>query len=193
MRESGIRMVMGCLMATMLMGLLWSPLAVSSKDPVDQAPKIAGPEEALDLALQITGFGPRMPRVPSAEAAASVTETFSVDSDNTPFLADSVNGKKLVRVRLDSVDIRPAEAISKGYDQWERKNFEVEIDLVSGHVVRIRTVSRAPQVPPEASAESATAQLASNGERYWGFVDSLTSFGLLKALNAGWPTIYGGV
>lgn len=163
--------------------VLWVDLTLAAADSLIQSVKIEHPEQALDLALRVTGFAPRMKRVPPASTASSFVDAFHVEDDNTPFLSDSVNGKELWRVRLDSVDIRPAQTIEEGYDLWERKSFEIEIDKASGRVIRISTTSKENRVAPEPGATSATAELTVGREKYWGFLDSIPDVSLLEALN----------
>jgi len=145
---------------------------------------IMSPEEALERALQITGFGPRMEKVPSAAAASTITKMVRIEDDNTPYLADGLNGREFWQVRLDRVDTRTPLAISRGDDRWGRRDFELTIDPTNGHVIRIQTVTRDTSLPPEASAASATSQLKEAGERYWGFVDSIPPTTFLQVLHA---------
>jgi hypothetical protein len=145
---------------------------------------ISTPAQALEQALLITGFGPRMKQISTAPVDTSVARLVTVVDDNTPFLADSVNGREFWVVRLGVVDTRTQLAIDRGDDRWVRRNFDVTVDPRNGSLIRIQTDTRDTVLPPEVSALSATAQLSEIGERYWSFIDSLPSVTFLEALNA---------
>jgi hypothetical protein len=153
-------------------------------DASNHAYAISTPEQALERALLITGFSPRMKQIPTIPVDTNVVKLVTIVDDNTPFLADSVNGRQFWRVRLDAVDTRNQQAIDRGDDRWGRRNFDVTIDPRNGSLIWIQTDTRDTALPPEVSAASATAQLSEMDERYWGFVDPLPKVSFLEALHA---------
>ncbi len=157
----------------------------STTDSVPSAKTLNSPERALGRAFEATGFVSRMDRVPPASAASSVAESISIQGDNTPFLADSLNGREAWKVRFDQVDIRTPLAITRNDDLWDKRDFEVVLNRLGGQIITIRSVSGAPSLWPELSADSAARQLLNEGgERYLGLVDSLPKITFIEALNA---------
>lgn len=153
-------------------------------DSVVHSMAVTSSEKALERALLVTGFASRIRRVSQPPTASSVaTKSIAIDN-NTPFLADQINGKEVWVVRVDSVDIRPEEAILNGDNRWDKKNFEILLDPVSGQVLRISTSSTASNLTPEPDSRTASAELSFRGERYCAFLDSVPEVTFLEALNA---------
>jgi len=93
---------------------------------------LASPESAITRALEYTGFdkieGDSCQKTASAELVVAV-------NDNTPFWADSINGKPVWKVRFRDIPV------GYNYTVMRKRDFEVTLEPTTGRLVKIYSIS----------------------------------------------------
>lgn len=134
-------------------------------------------EDAILAAFRFTQLN-RLPGVTVSGREIIVSE------DTTPFLANSINGRRAWLVEVDHVTLRLPSADTKVNDHFVR-TFHITIDANSGQLLRVKSSGepKTTTLRPEAGASSAEAQIKSSGERYEGIPDVEPKISLLQALD----------
>jgi len=138
--------------------------------------KLKRADDAKECALRSLGL--------KAGTAASA-ELVTVESDDTPFLADKLNGREmwLVTVPDWSIELRSAPNEAEAKDRY-RRTVDILLDPETGHVVKVKT--RWPESVPKRGVEpdSKSLEAAMDPGRYHGFPQEPSPISFLEALEA---------
>ena len=136
---------------------------------------------AVATALSYTGSDEILSRNPDAIASLET----AVDS-TTPFLSDSIIGRTVWKVLLDSVNLLLPSWNQEAVGAGNPKSFTALLDSATGRLLKVFSECpvRDPDLAPEPSAANATTQLRHSGETFIGFPDSIPSITLEQALDA---------
>jgi hypothetical protein len=142
------------------------------------------PEQAVECAYEYSGFD-ELRRVTENSLNEHV-DLVTIDSDETPFLRDSIVGKRVWRVRVPNVYLDLARWDKKLVETQKRKSYEVWIDSATGVLYKIFSMPVAddPDLAPEPPSDSATSKLRESGEIFLGFPSSPPLVTFLQALDA---------
>ena len=145
--------------------------------------QITTPEEAVAKALDVTGFD-RLKGIDTAAAKLSATLVTMVDS-TTPFLADSINGRKVWRVEFKNV-ILDLKNVSSEISESHPRDFVVYVDPELGGLLKVvsQVAGYDEAVWRKPSAELAEKQLLGHRERYLGFPKEKPPVSFVDALDA---------
>ena len=139
--------------------------------------KIKRATQAGDCALRLAGL--------KSDVAASA-KLVTLENDETPFLADKLNGRDVWMVTVPdwSVELKSAPAKKDSY----RRTLDMIIEPATGGVVKVRT--RWPENVPEpkdtVEPDARTAEEQILPERYHGFPVQAPPLSFLEALDGYW-------
>jgi len=159
---------------------------VDSKESGDVPIKLESAGDALQRALDLTGFGDRMKVNPARSITDSVAKKVIINKDSTAFLSNQILGRELWQINLKNVDIRTKLAISMGADMWKKKDFNILLDPTTGKVLRIYSIplNEDSKCILENNADEETERLKIDGKIYHGFPDVMSKITFVEALNA---------
>ncbi len=137
-------------------------------------------ESIYEQASKITGFNATETAIRSTDEKV---KKIVFNDDITPFLGEY--GKKRAVWRIKYAGINLEESKGQEIDESFRRDFEVYIDSLSGHLLKITCHygQTNPEECPELKAEEAEQQLNNHSsERYLGFPDEAPLISFKKAL-----------
>jgi len=139
--------------------LLWGFSAgVAAQNPLPSADTVgwmlSSSASAISRALEYTGFdkieGDSCQKTASAQLVVAV-------NDNTPFWADSINGKPVWKVLFQNIPV------GYGYTVMRKRDFEVTLEPLSGGLVRIYSIA-----DDAGSSDTMPQPSAKSGEAFFG-------------------------
>jgi hypothetical protein len=138
-------------------------------------------EMAISRAMQYTGFD-RLKNTPDT-ALTTRAELVIIEEDRTPFLADSVIGKKVWKVHIGGVKLDLPDWYA--VDSQPERTFEILIDAETGRCfgAYVRCGGCDPNLSPEPPSDTAT-KLMGSSEVFVGFPNEPPPVTLAEALNA---------
>lgn len=144
---------------------------------------IQTPQMAVDRAFAYTGFK-ELKRI-SGAALGEQVQLMSVVADETPYLSDSIVGKRVWRVKMNKVFLDLSNCGRQFVENQQPKNYEAWIDSATGVMYKIfsEPVMNDPDLAPEPPADTATAMMRSSGDIYLGFPTKPPAVSFLEALN----------
>ncbi len=178
-----------CLMFNTATGIDEVDLSDNKPDSVIFNQTIKTPEEALELALELTGFENYMKENILKSSAEDYVKKVVIEKDSTPFLNDQIEGRELWQIEINDVDLRHEYSISRGINYWRRKSFRILLDPNSGQIIKINSV---PMVTDSIctltlSADEETTYLKEKGKKYHGFPPRAPNISFRDALIAAVP------
>ncbi len=143
---------------------------------------IPSPQMAVDRAFAYTGFN-ELKRI-SGAALSEQGQLMSVVTDETPFLSDSVVGRRVWRVKMNNIFLDLSKCGRQYVENQRPKNYEAWIDSATGVMYKIfsEPVENDPDLVPEPSADTATAMMRPSGDIYLGFPAQPPAISFLEAL-----------
>ena len=166
--------------------VLLAGVAVAT-EPLADDRAIRSSDEAVKRALEYTGFdemeGFTLPSNP-AEIAQVVTMVDSL----TPFLTDSIDGRRAWLVTLQDVQLHFGPPVAKR-DIYPAFDFRIYIDSTNGVLLRMYSRSKQPRsnnYMPRAPLATAEHQLRNmSGEVYYGFAPFPPRMTFVEAIHRG--------
>lgn len=148
---------------------------------VISAQKITNSEEAIKVALEYSGFSQLGMSTSKLEIS---TQQLIISDDQTPFLKDKINGKKLWQIKLDAIELK-LDKYDKSLTNRVIRNFLIYIDPETGTLIKISSEleNDYENKPPKPTAERAEKVLSEIQETYHGFPDSVLPISFFDALH----------
>ena len=159
-------------------GAEYSPMAIR---PITKADD---PTAALQIAFERTGFAGDRNR-----SKATLSENVSLEtiaSDNTPFLANIIVGRRVWKVKINDVALSLPSWVPSFAAKQRPRDYEVWIDSATGVLFRIESRSQVvdTDLAPEPPSDTATKMLKGCGEAWLGFPETIPPITFQEALNA---------
>jgi len=135
----------------------------------DEGRSIETAQQAVRRAYEYTGFTEIKDLPP--KAASEIAELITVESDETPFLSDSVVGCRAWQVWLNNVWLNSEKWDQAVVQQYNPKNFIVLLDSATGRLFKVYSKfdGHDPDLAPEPPADTAAVLMRMSGEEYVSF------------------------
>jgi hypothetical protein len=158
---------------------------LSSAQPSAQescTPVITTPDQAVELALEYTGFD--RAEYKRGKDPAEMTSKVVVTEDKTPFFHDRIVNKELWVVTFDSVYVE-IPRLAPSYERNQtRKTYDIYFEPETGHLLKIesRWDGHDSTLSEEPPADIAAEDMSKNGIAYLDFVKVIPEVDFYHAL-----------
>ena len=163
--------------------VLLAGVAVAN-EPVADDRAIRSSDEAVKRALEFTGFG-QMEGFTLPSDPSEIAEIVTMIDSLTPFLSDSIDGRRAWLVTLQDVQLHFGPPITMR--EVDRSfDFRVYIDSANGVLLRMHSRSKQPRsnYMPRAPLATAEHQIGKmSGEVYYGFAPFPPRMTFLEAIH----------
>ena len=165
---------------------LLEPVSGEDNDslPAVDTSRIMSAEQAFARLYEFAGF-PELRAVPRSSLAEVATLAVAEECE-VPFLAHSVIGRQVWKLKLENVRVDTSPCSKERIEKYNPKSFEAWIDAKTGQLIKIfsRYEGHDPDLAPEPPADSAAKQMRQTGEVFVGFPSEPPPVTFLQALGA---------